>query len=79
MSQSHAHRFFESLDTDSTLRKKCYSCRSKDELFALLEENEIVFSSDEFEQEVTLQLFKCQTEEQFNKVRQKEMWFKMYR
>ena len=79
MSQSNAHRFFEDLDNDSTLRKKCYSCRSRDELFALLEESGIEFSADEFDQEVTLQLFKCQTEEQFNKVRQKEMWFKMYR
>ena len=79
MSQSHAHSFFENLDTDSELRKACYSCRTKVDLFAVLKEHGIEFTADEFEQEVTLQLFKCQTEDQFNKVRQKEMWFKLYR
>lgn len=78
MSQSHAHHFFKDLDTNSSLRKRCFSCRTKAELFALLKENGIEFSEDEFEQEVILQLFKCQTEEQFDNVRQKELWFRMY-
>lgn len=78
MSQSHAHQFFQNLDIDTSLRKKCFSCKTKTELFALLSELGFIFTEDEFEQEVILQLFKCQTEEQFDHVRQKEMWFKMY-
>jgi hypothetical protein len=78
MSQNHARQFFRDLDTDSSLRQKCYRCRTKEELFAVLKEDGVVFTQDEFEQEIILQLFKCQTEEQFNKVRQKELWFKMY-
>ena len=78
MSQSSAHTFFEKLDEDITLRKKCFSCKSKSELFALLTELDFDFTEEEYEQEVILQLFKCQTEEQFDRVRQKEMWFKMY-
>jgi hypothetical protein len=79
MSQSHAHRFFEDLDINRSLRQKCFSCKTKTELFALLKENGVEFTQDEFEQEVILQLFKCQTQEQFDGVRQKELWFRMYR
>ncbi|MBP1616270.1 MAG: Nif11 domain [Bacteroidetes bacterium] len=78
MSQSHAHSFFKDLDTNSALRKKCFSCRTKADLFASLKESGFDFTQEEFEQEVILQLFKCQTEEQFDNVRQKELWFKMY-
>lgn len=53
--------------------------RNQAGLLAFLREEGLSFTPDEFEQEVILQLFKCETEEQADLVRQKQYWFRLFR
>lgn len=79
MSLNHAHRFFEKIESDSEFRKECCRMRNQAGLLAFLREEGLSFTPDEFEQEAILQLFKCQTEEQADLVRQKQYWFRLFR
>ena len=75
MSLQNAITFISDVDTDNDLRKSCYSCHSQAELLDLLRNNNRGFTPEEFADAVTMLLFKCQTYEQADRVKQVEAWF----
>ncbi|MDR1809344.1 MAG: hypothetical protein LBR34_02925 [Prevotella sp.] len=79
MSLSNAFRFFRVFREDAAFRQRCYTCPTRSELLAMLEQESMDFSDDEFSDAVTSALFKCQTEDEALNVRQIEQMFRLFR
>ncbi len=79
MSIANAMTFIKNVETNVALRKACYTCKSKDELLQMLTREDLEFSQFEFEEAVNVMLFKCQTYEQADSVKQTELWFSLFR
>ena len=73
MSLKKAQRFIQQVGRDETYRLQCYQCDSKEELLEMAGCN--IF---EFEEAVTMQLFKCQTYEEAESVKQIKQWFTLF-
>jgi hypothetical protein len=78
MSLQNALLFIRNVGTNKSLRKACYGCRSKADLLELLDNEGIGFSENEFEEAITMSLFKCQTYEAADDVKQVEIWFNLF-
>ncbi|MBN2744426.1 MAG: Nif11 family protein [Marinilabiliaceae bacterium] len=79
MSIANAMTFIKNVETNKELRKACYACKSKDELLAMLAGQKMAFSQFEFDEAVNVMLFKCQSYEQADSVKQTEVWFSLFR
>lgn len=79
MSIQHAINFITKVDSDNDFRKSCYTCKSKTELLAFLDDQGFLFTVDEIEDAFNMLLFKCQTYEQADKVRHLQNWFSLFR
>ena len=78
MSLQNALIFIRNVGSNVPLRKACYKCRSKSDLLELLNNEGIGFTENEFEEAVTMSLFKCQTYEEADDVKQTELWFHLF-
>jgi len=75
MSLQNAFTFISDIDTDKELRKSCYTCHSLEELLAMLKGINRSFTPDEFADAINMLLFKCQTYEQADRVKEVDAWF----
>jgi hypothetical protein len=78
MSIQNALTFLTSIDTDSSMRKSCYSCKSQTELLEKIEGLGWTFTPHEFEDAINQLLLKCQTYEQADRVKELEGWFRLF-
>lgn len=78
MSIQNALVFLREIESNAELRKSCYSCKTRDELLGMLEKQERGFTSEECENAVNTLLFKCQTYEQAERVRELHAWFQLF-
>jgi hypothetical protein len=78
MSLHNALLFIRNVSTNIPLRKTCYKCRTKSDLLELLNNEGIGFTENEFEEAVTMSLFKCQTYDEADDVKQTELWFHLF-
>ena len=78
MSLQNAIVFIRNVNTNKSLRKACYSCKTKEELFELLHNEGIGFTQFEFEEAINVSLVKCQTYEEADEVKQAELWFNLF-
>ena len=73
MSLKRAQQFIQQVGRDEAYRLECYQCGSKEELLKLAGCN--IY---EFEEAITMQLFKCQTYEEAEIVKQIKQWFTFF-
>lgn len=78
MSIQNALIFLRDIESNSELRKSCYSSKTKGELLRMLDKQERSFTSDDFENAINTLLFKCQTYEQADRVRELQVWFQLF-
>lgn len=78
MSIQNALVFFREIESNIDFRKKCYFCKSKKELFELLDKQDIDFTPEEFEDAINSMLLKCQTYEQADHVRELHVWYLLF-
>lgn len=78
MSINNAMKFIREVDANPNFRKECYSCKTKEELFEMLEKQELGFNDFDFEEAVNMMLFKCQTYEQADGVKQVQWWYTIF-
>jgi len=79
MSIQNAVTFISNVDSSSELRSSCYTCRTKVELLEMLKAQGLVFNPDEFAEAINMLLFKCQTFEQADRVKEVNAWFSLFR
>ncbi|MDP4240651.1 MAG: hypothetical protein Q8904_14405 [Bacteroidota bacterium] len=75
MSLQNAINFISNIDTDKDLRRSCYTCRSRTELLEMLKNTNRGFTPEEFANAINMLLFKCQTYEQADRVKELDAWF----
>jgi len=78
MSLQNALDFISDVDSDHDLRKSCYTCRNQSELMELLIGKGRAFTTEDFAEAINMLLFKCQTYEQADRVKQVEAWFNCF-
>lgn len=78
MSIQGALTFIREADGNDRLRKSCYACRSRSELYNHLKDKGFTFTNDECEDALRTLLLKCQNEEQAEKVYQWQSWFQLF-
>jgi len=78
MSIQNAVTFISNIDTNKDLRTSCYSCRSQVELLGMVRAQGLVFSGNDFSDAVNILLFKCQTYEQAERVKEIAAWFSLF-
>ena len=78
MSLQNAITFISDVDTDNDLRKSFYVCHTQVELLEMLKSDNRSFTPDEFADAINMLLFKCQTYEQADRVKQVEAWFNCF-
>ncbi|MBN1949851.1 MAG: hypothetical protein JW801_01525 [Bacteroidales bacterium] len=72
MSLGNALKFVRQVSKDNTLRDRCNSSRSREELLHALK-----FDEGDFENAINMQLVKCQTYEEADVVQEIRMWFSL--
>ena len=70
MALSKAITFVRTIGSDSELRNKCNTFRSKQDML-----NELGFDDIEFDDALNMQLVKCRTYEEAEEFQQLKMWF----
>lgn len=78
MSIKNAMSFIRDIDSDKSLRQECYKHKTKRDLLAFLHTQFLDFTEDEFDEAVNIMLFKCQTYEDADKIKQVEAWFTLF-
>lgn len=78
MSIRNAVTFITQVDGDKSLRAECYKCKTKQELLAFLQNQFLSFTEEEFEEAINIMLFKCQSYEDADKIKQAEAWFSLF-
>lgn len=78
MSLQNALLFIRHIKSNANLRKACYTCKTKSDLLELLDSAEIGFTENEFAEAITMSLFKCQTYEEADDIKQTELWFHLF-
>jgi hypothetical protein len=78
MSIRNAITFIAQVDGDKSLRVECYKCKTKQELLAFLQNQFLSFTEEEFEEAINIMLFKCQSYEDADKIKQVEGWFSLF-
>lgn len=75
MSINNAQKFIREVDTDANFRRTCNKMGTKEAIHNMLKEKDADFSEDDFEEAINMLLFKCQTYEQADTVKQIEWWY----
>lgn len=70
--------FITRVDTDTTWRKRCYTCNSRAELQEMLKQEGLGFSDLEAENAFNVLLLKCQTYEQADRVKELQSWYNLF-
>ncbi len=78
MSIKNAMTFIANVDCNHALRIECYKCKTKSELLSWLHTQGMSFTQEEFDEAVNVMLFKCQSYEEADKVKQTEAWFTLF-
>jgi len=78
MSIQNALVFLRDIESNSELRKRCYSCKTRSELLEMLDKQGWGFTYDECEDATNTLLLKCQTYEQADRVRELHVWFLLF-
>ena len=78
MSIHNAIAFLREIESNSELRKSCYTCKSRKELLEMLDEQGRGFTYEECEDATNSLLLKCQTYEQADRVRELHVWFLLF-
>ena len=78
MSIKNAMTFISKVDSDKLLRIECYKCKTKKELLTFLQTQFMLFTEEEFEEAINIMLFKCQSYEDADKIKQVEAWFTLF-
>ena len=78
MSIQNALVFFREIESNADFRKSCYSCKSRKELFEMLDKQDRGFTHDECENAINSMLLKCQTYEQADRIRELHAWFLLF-
>ncbi|MGQ1946819.1 Nif11 family protein [Geofilum sp. OHC36d9] len=79
MSIANATTFIRQFENDTELRKLCNSCRSQKELLKILDDKQLGFSEDEFNDVLNSLLVKCQSYEQAGYIEEIKRWFMMFK
>jgi hypothetical protein len=79
MSIANATTFINQFEADTELRKLCNSCRSQKELLEMLDNKQLSFSADEFNDVLNSLLVKCQSYEQAGYIEEIKRWFLMFK
>lgn len=75
MSINNAQTFIRKVDTDTDFRRSCNKLGNKEAIHTMLKEHSADFSEADFEEAINMLLFKCQTYEQADTVKQIEWWY----
>lgn len=78
MSLQNALIFLRELESDTVLRKSCYSSKTRRELLEALSEKGFSFTFEEFEDAYRSLLLKCQSYEQAERVHELHAWFMLF-
>jgi len=78
MSIKNAMTFISKVDSDKLFRTECYKCKTKQELLVFLQTQFMLFTEEEFEEAINIMLFKCQSYEDADKIKQVEVWFTLF-
>jgi hypothetical protein len=78
MSIQNALVFLRDIESNTELRKSCYTCKSRMELLEMLDKQGRGFTFDEFEDGFNSMLLKCQTYEQADRVNELHNWFLLF-
>ncbi len=78
MSIKNAMTFISKVDSDKLWRAECYKYKTKQELLVFLQTQLILFTEAEFEEAINIMLFKCQSYEDADKIKQVEAWFTLF-
>ena len=76
MAIQNVMKFIRESQENKELRREINQCPAE-KIFPRLEELGYEFTMDEFEESINLMHVKCQTEEEYNRLMQTQMWFKM--
>jgi hypothetical protein len=76
MSIQNAIRLLEVIDEDNSLRTELYKCDSASDLKTCLQNRQLLFTRDEFEDAVNTLHVKCQEYEDAQHLLQKADWFR---
>ena len=78
MSIQNAVVFLREIESNTELRKSCYSCKTRSELLEMLDNQGRGFTYDECEDAKNTLLLKCQTYEQADRVQELHAWFLLF-
>lgn len=78
MSIQNALVFFREIESNTDLRKSCYTCKSRGELLEMLDKSGRGFTFDECENAINTLLLKCQSYEQADRVKELQSWFLLF-
>jgi hypothetical protein len=76
MSLRNVVTLFGAIDERDDLRSRLNRCKSRGQLIHCLEQNQLSFSYEEFEEAINLMHVKCQTQEAANDLFVKVNWFR---
>ncbi len=77
MSISNAIQFIKTIDENADFRASCNKCLSKEVMHEMLIEKELPFDAYDFQEAINILLFRCQTYEQANSIKQVELWYSL--
>ena len=77
MSINNAMKFVRKVDADNEFRRICNKCGSREAIQEMLLKEKMDFNDFEFEEAINMMLFKCQTYEDADGVKQIELWYNL--
>jgi len=78
MSIQNALIFFREIESNTELRKSCYTSKTRSELLVALAEKGLSFTFEESEDAYRSLLLKCQSYEQADNVHELHAWFLLF-
>lgn len=78
MSLQNALIFFHEMETNTELRKQCYSSKTRGDLLEALKIRGFSFTFEEFEDAYRSLLLKCASYEQAANVHERHAWFLLF-
>jgi hypothetical protein len=78
MSINNATKFIREVNINADFRKSCNKLGTKEAIHSMLKEQKADFSETDFEEAINMLLFKCQTYEQADTVKQIEWWYSAF-
>lgn len=78
MSINNALKFVREADANPDFRRKCNKLGTKVAIQEMLEEEELGFDDFDLEEAVNMMLFKCQSEEDADSIKQVQWWYGLF-